>query len=133
MARVSSYETDRDGLIYVAARVTGPRGMQVGRFAVDTGAGMTMLDHGIAEAAGYSARDGEKPVGVRSAIGREVGYTLRVARFAALGFAARDFEVEVFDDDYHDLRGLMGMNFLSRFNFEVRSAEHRLRLERIGT
>ena len=33
---------------------------------------------------------------------------------------------------HDDIDGLLGMNFLSEFNYEVRSAEHRLLVEKIA-
>jgi hypothetical protein len=32
----------------------------------------------------------------------------------------------------HDIDGLLGMNFLSDFNIEIRMAERRIRLEKIA-
>ena len=87
----------------------------------------------IVDALGYTPRDAEAITDVYSAIGKEQGYTLRVARFAALGFDVADFRVHVFDlPDRYGIDGLAGLGFLRRFNYEIRSAEGRLLVESIN-
>jgi len=119
-------------LIIVRPRVTGPRGTTIGRFVLDTGSAVTTVTHEMANALGYSARDGFKRTRVHTAIGEETGYALRVAEFTVLDFTMRNFSVNVFDLGHDDIDGLLGMNFLSEFNYEVRSAEHRLLVEKIA-
>jgi clan AA aspartic protease (TIGR02281 family) len=99
---------------------------------LDTGAAVTTITHEMANALGYSARDGYKRTRVHTAIGLEPGYALRVAEFTVLDFTMRNFSVNVFDLGHDDIDGLLGMNFLSEFNYEVRSAEHRLLVEKIA-
>lgn len=78
----------------------------------------------VVDKLGYSPRDAEQITGVYSAVGKEQGYITRVARFAALGFEVEDFRVHVFDlADRYDIDGLLGLTFLRRLNYEVRSAE----------
>jgi hypothetical protein len=80
---------------------------------------------------GYSPRDGEAITTVRGAIGKEHGYTLRVAHFASLGFAVADFRLHVFDlAAGWGIDGLIGLSYLRQFNYEVRSAEGRILVER---
>ena len=119
-------------LIIVQPRVTGPRGTTSGRFVLDTGSAVTTMTHEMANALGYSARDGFKRTRVHTATGEETGYALRVAEFTVLHFTMRSFPVNVFDLGHDDIDGLLGMNFLSEFNYEVRSAEHRLLVEKIA-
>jgi len=83
------------------------------------------------ESIGYSARDGFKRARVHTAIGEEEGYALRVAGLAVLGFTMPRFPVHVFDLGHEDIHGLLGMNFLSDFNLEIRPAERRLLVERL--
>jgi len=67
-----------------------------------------------------------------AAIGKEQGWTLRVKRFSALGFVVMDYRVHVFDlATGDDIDGLIGLSLLNEFNYEVRSREGRLRVERI--
>jgi hypothetical protein len=80
---------------------------------------MTIASHVIKDI-GYVARDGIAITTVRSAIGEERGYTLKVARFAALGFVIPDFHVHVFDLAVgHDIDGLIALSFLRRFDYHA--------------
>lgn len=81
---------------------------------------------------GYSPRDGIRRTKIRTAIGAEEGYVLRVAELTVLGFTLTSFPVNVFDLGYEDIDGLLGMNFPSDFNDEIRSSERRILVERIG-
>lgn len=67
---------------------------------------------------------------MRSAVGEESGYLVRLADLTALGFTVPNVWIDVADIG-HDLDGLLGMNFLSDFNLEIRPAERRLLVERI--
>jgi hypothetical protein len=68
---------------------------------------------------------------VRSAIGKEQGWTLRVKRFSTLGFAVPDYRIHVFDlATGNDIDGLIGLSFLTSFNCEFRFTEGRIRVER---
>jgi clan AA aspartic protease (TIGR02281 family) len=126
--RETPFVTDGD-LIIVKALVSGPLGTASGRFVLDTGAVLTTMTHELADSIGYSARDGVRRARVRTAIGSEQGYVLRVASFAVLGFAMPSFPINVFDLGHEDLDGLVGLNFLSELNYDVRSAEQRILVE----
>ena len=68
---------------------------------------------------------------VRSAIGKEPGYMLRVRRFESLGFGFDDFLIHVHDlPSGFGIDGLLGLSFLKQFNYEIRSAEGRILVER---
>ncbi len=103
-------------LILVAATLTGKTGSMDLTLAVDTGASITLIEPGIIDFLGYSAKDGEKISIVSSALGNEAGYTLRIPRFKCLGHVLHDFLINV-----HDLPastgvdGLLGLNFLRHF------------------
>lgn len=68
---------------------------------------------------------------MRSAVAEEPGYIVRLAHFMALGFTLPGVHVNVADLS-HGIDGLLGMNFLSDFNLEIRPAERRLIAERIA-
>lgn len=54
-----------------------------------------------------------------------------MSRFTALGFTFADFLVHAFDlTDRADIDGLIGLDYLKQFNYEVRSAEGRILVER---
>lgn len=116
------------GLIVVGAVVRGPSGDVEVALALDTGSTETVINPWVVEALGYTVRDGEQITRVRSAIGDEQGYTLRVARFTALGFAHERFRVHVFDlAEGYGIDGLVGLTFLDRLNYEIRSVENLFR------
>jgi hypothetical protein len=52
--------------------------------------------------------------------------------FVALGVSTPNFALQVFDLDHEGVDGLLGMNFLRHFNFEVRPAERRILVELIN-
>jgi len=126
----SLFVTDGE-LLIVECFVTGPLSTVVGRFVIDTGAVVTTLQPEFTDSIGYSARDGIRRARIRSAIGSEEGYLLSIAEFEALGVPKKDFLVHVFDLGYDDIDGLLGLNFLSDLNHEVRSAERRILVEKI--
>jgi predicted aspartyl protease len=128
--KVTTFNPGAD-LILVSARVLGASGSRLPlRVAIDTGSSETTVRPEFIDMLGYSPRDGEKITTVRAALGKEHGYTLRVARFTALGYSIPDFQVHVFDlPEGLGLDGLIGLSFLRRFNYQVRSAEGRIVVE----
>jgi predicted aspartyl protease len=130
--RETQFDTDGD-LIIVKGVVKGPRRTTVGRFVLDTGAVLTTITHDLADLLGYSARDAIRRARVHTAVGSEEGYLLRVAALAVLGFTTPSFPVHVFDLGHDDIDGLVGLNFLSELNYEIRSAERRILTEAIAS
>lgn len=122
------FDTDRD-LIVVEVHVTGPLGAGLGRFVLDVAT--TMIPE-LANWIGYSESDAFKRTKVHTAIGEEEGYVVHVAELAVFGFAMPRFPVNVFDLGHKDIHGLLGMNFLSDFNFEIRPTEQRILVEKIA-
>jgi clan AA aspartic protease (TIGR02281 family) len=96
---------------------------------LDTGAAATTLTPRLVARIGYSRKDGYKDAKVHTAIGEERGYWLHVALLDVLGIATPDFAVTVFPLGHQDLDGLIGMNFLRNFNFEVRPEDRMIHLE----
>jgi hypothetical protein len=131
--KVTTFDPAGD-LLIVRARVWGPggRGQTPLQLAVDTGSSETIIIPDIVDDLGYSPRDGGAITTVRAAVGKEHGYTLRVAKFSALGFTVPDFRVHIFDlAAGFGIDGLVGLTFLRQFNYEVRSSEGRLLVERV--
>lgn len=59
---------------------------------------------------------------------------LRVTRFESLGFGFSSFRLHVHDlPEGVGIDGLLGLSFLRHFNYEVRSVEGRLLIERAST
>jgi len=129
MRSESSFEIDGD-LIIIEATFVGPKGRDTARLVLDTGSVLTTLIPAIAESIGYTSADRVARSVVRSAVAEEPGYIVRLSHLTALGFTLPDVHVNVADLS-HGIDGLLGMNFLSDFNLEIRPAERRLIVERI--
>ena len=71
---------------------------------------------------------------MRSAVGREHGYIIRVARFSSLGHREDNYGVHVQDlPEGWGIEGLIGLTFLRQFNYEIRSADGRILTTRIAS
>lgn len=130
MTRLSvPFVHDRE-LIVVEAEVVGRAGRTTSaRLVLDTGAAATTLTPNVIHAIGYSRRDAYKESTVHTAIGKEHGYWIHVAEFTVLDVTTPDFALTVFPLGHRDIDGLVGMNFLRHFNFEVRPDEQRILVE----
>jgi clan AA aspartic protease (TIGR02281 family) len=127
---LSSFVRDRE-LLLVNAEVAGPTGRTVeARLVLDTGAAATTLTPQVVEKIGYTRRGGFKKAKVHTAIGEEHGYWLRVAELTVLGVTTPDFALTVFRR-HKDIDGLVGMNFLRHFNFEIRPGDRQIVIELI--
>ena len=116
----------------VEGEVVGRAGRKTAaRLVLDTGAASTTLTPKLVERIGYSRKDGYKDARVHTAIGEERGYWLHVAQLDVLGIATPNFAVTVFPLGHQNLDGLVGMNFLRHFNFEIRPAERLVHLDLI--
>jgi clan AA aspartic protease (TIGR02281 family) len=130
MSRISRPFTRSRELILVDAVVVGRDGRTTAaQLVVDTGAAATTLTPELVEEIGYSRGDGYKHARVHTAISEERGYWLHVARLDVLGISTPDFAVTVFPLGHPNLDGLVGMNFLRHFNFEIRPEERTIHLE----
>lgn len=129
--KVTRFDRARD-LIFVSGRVWGPHGPPAPlRLVLDTGAAETIIVPEVLDELGYSPRQGEAITTMRSAVGREEGYMIRVARFACLGFHSADFLVHAHDlPESWGIDGLIGLSFLRQLNYEVRSLEGRIVVDR---
>jgi len=129
--KVTRFDRARD-LIIVGGRVWGPHGPPTPlRLAVDTGAAETIIVPDVLDELGYSPRQGEAITVLRSAVGYEQGYLIRVARFACLGFHRKDFRVHAHDlPEGFDIDGLLGLSFLNQFDYQIRSFQGRILVDR---
>jgi clan AA aspartic protease (TIGR02281 family) len=132
MTRLSSPFVRERELIVVEAEISGPSTRTEARLVLDTGAAATTLVPDVIERIGYTRRDGYKKAKVHTAVGEEKGHWLRVAEFSVLGVTTPDFALAVFPLGHEDIEGLVGMNFLRYFNFEVRPAERLILVELLG-
>jgi clan AA aspartic protease (TIGR02281 family) len=130
MRSETSFDLDGD-LIFVDAVVAGPSGQADVRLVLDTGAVLTTLVPRIAESIGYTSATRVARSVIRSAAAQEHGYIVRLAQLSTLGFTVPDVHADVADLG-HGIDGVLGMNFLSDFNFEIRPEERRILVERIS-
>lgn len=101
---------------------------------LDTGAAETIVVPEVLDELDYSPRDGEQITVMRSAVGREEGYIIRVAGFSCLGHVEHDYRVHVQDlPEGWGIEGLIGLTFLRQFNYEIRSSEGRILTARIAS
>jgi len=132
MKKISSSFIRSRELILVEAEVIGRDGRTTeAQLIVDTGAAATTLTPKLVKRIGYSRKDGYKDAKVQTAISEERGYWLHVAQLDVLGIATPNFAVTVFPLGHQNLDGLVGMNFLRHFNFEIRPAEQLIHVELI--
>lgn len=130
--KVTRFDPTSD-IIIVGARIWGPLGEKKISLAFDTAAAHTHVIPDILDDLGYSPRQGGDVTIVRSALGAEQGYMLPVSRFSALGFACNDFLVHVHDlPEGFGIDGLLGLSFLRQFNYEIRSGEGRILVDRLA-
>jgi clan AA aspartic protease (TIGR02281 family) len=133
MTKISSFFSRNRELILVDAEVVGRSGRTTqARLVVDTGSAATTLTPSVVKRIGYSRKDAYKDATVTTAIGEERGYWLHVAQLDVLGIATPNFAVTVFPLGHQNLDGLVGMNFLRHFNFEIRPVEQLIQLELIA-
>ena len=86
---VTRFDPSSD-LLVVRAVAVGPRGARARLdVAVDTGASVTVIAPYVLDRLGYSARQGDAITKLRSAIGEEPGYLIRVNQFRTLGHQCR--------------------------------------------
>jgi predicted aspartyl protease len=104
-------------LILIPVYLYGKHGRVKSRFVLDTGASYNIIDHSIADALGYSARDGVGFSTVSSAVGKERGYRLVIEGLEALGRRLDHTEVACHDLMGQGVEGLIGMAFLETFGW----------------
>lgn len=120
----------RHGLIVVAARIWGRRGSGFIALALDTAATETLIKPTVLSRFGYRDEDAEETTAIHSAIGVERGYLLRVERMWALGFSVGAHVVHAHDlPGHYDIDGLLGLRFLDRFDYTIRSRRHEIAVD----
>lgn len=87
---------------------------------LDTGAVFTIIDTGITDYLGYSAKDGHQRSTLDGAAGRSEGYLIKVPKFQCMGFDLQNFEVACHDMNSRlGVSGILGMNFLKQFRLDI--------------
>jgi predicted aspartyl protease len=130
--KVTRFDPDSD-LIIVDGRVWShdAKRERTLSLVLDTGAAETIITPDVLDELGYSARLGEQRTVMRSAVGREEGYMIRVAQFACLGHRESDFRIHAHDlPEGWGIDGLIGLSLLRALNYEIRSREGKILIER---
>jgi predicted aspartyl protease len=109
----------------------GPTSWCQARLVVDTAASKTTLVPRVVEKIGYSAVDAFGRTSVRSVIGHEAGYLVRIAEMDLLRVRVKNLPVMVCPLAYDDIDGLIGMNFLRHFNIHISNARQMIGIELI--
>lgn len=104
-------------LILVPVVLHGRYGHVKSHFILDTGASHTMVDPTLTDSLGYSAREASGFSTVASVLGKERGYRLIITRFETLGQGTQDFEIVCHNLHEQGVEGLIGMDFLTRFDW----------------
>ena len=93
--------------------------MRVVKLIVDTGAAMTMLSWEILEGLGYNPAGTRERVRLVTVSGVEFVPRITVESFYCLGEEVRDFPVICHDLPFNYVDGLLGMDFLRRFDVTI--------------
>jgi clan AA aspartic protease (TIGR02281 family) len=121
MRSVSSFGFVGD-LIELDVHLVGPNSAHRAELLLDTGATLTTISRRVAAILGYSFSARLARTKVDTAVGIERGYLVSLQRIEALRWAIPGMPVNV-SDVAEGLDGVLGMDFLSNFNFEIRPAE----------
>ena len=119
----------RKPIIPVDVLLEGPRGQQLIRMAVDTGATYTMAPTGAIRAIGYDPAASEDRIEFIAA--GSIEYTPRVTILAAQAFGVRLTHVEMVCHDLppqSPVRGLLGLNFLKHVSLHLDFPHRRLQI-----
>jgi clan AA aspartic protease (TIGR02281 family) len=130
MRSASSFEFVGD-LIQLEVRLVSLRSSRRAQLLLDTGAALTTIGRRIAGELGYSFSERVARTKVDTAAGVERGYLVSLLRIEALRWAMDGMLVNV-SDVGEGLDGVLGMDFLSNFNFEIRPAEQLIIAEPIS-
>ncbi len=118
------------GLIVVQARLWGRLGEGFIDLALETAASETLIKPEVLREFGYRKEDAVRVTTITSAIGVERGYLLRVDRLWALGFEVSDHVVHAHElPAQYDIDGLLGLRFLDRFDYTIRSRRNEIAVE----
>ena len=99
--------------------------------ALDTGATFTIVPWDIAIDLGYDPADPEGRQRIFTGSGVELCPVVTVKKMTALGMAVEDIKILCHDlPEGSCVDGLLGLNFLRMFDFEIRYSEGMISLKR---
>lgn len=117
----------RDQQIRLDATINGMRRQE---FIVDTGANTSSIPSSAVRALGIKIDDSTQVVGVATAGGVGLAYKVALDSVEIEGFIVRNLEVLVIDLPYDDDTGLLGLDFLRNFRYEIDNSQGTLLLRK---
>jgi len=127
---MSHYFDSKQGLIIVAANVTGPRGAALLHLALDTGATRTVINTTLLMALGYDPALSTDRVEITTGSGIEFAPLLTAERLTALGHSKINLPVLAHTlPSTAKVDGLLGLDFLRGTNLTIDFKNGSLRLD----
>ncbi|HTL71560.1 MAG TPA: retropepsin-like aspartic protease [Candidatus Eisenbacteria bacterium] len=127
---------NRDGHVFVEASLRGPGGRETrAMLLLDTGSSVTFLSSGKAAALGISEATPHQMVEVITTEGRYQAMGTVLSSIRVGGAEVTLMPVAVLQPKLNEPRigdGLLGVSFLSRFNFKIDYRRNKLVLERLS-
>ena len=128
MKTLMAFDSQSD-LIFLGMTIYGPNGSTDARVILDTGATLTMVRSGVLEAVGYDLQNLRANTTIVTGSGVEIVAELQIQKIQAL-----DHEIENMVVLCHDLPeesaldGLLGLNFLRKFDIAITYSDSTLTL-----
>ena len=96
-------------------------GQQNSRLMIDTGASLTVVSNAYYEnLLNTTSVEQGRSMTINTAGGNKQAFSIIVAEFSVGNYLVEDFEIVVMDlDNFQKADGLLGMNFLKNFKFEI--------------
>jgi len=111
----------KDGIILSFAEVTGPVGSRFVKMLLDTGATYTIIPHEVAIAIGCDPSASRKRVEFITASGSEYAPMVTIESIKCFGFEIKNFDVVCHNlPPKSSVDGLLGLNFLTHFNVNLK-------------
>ncbi len=119
---MKSYKLEKSGnLLILRAFIEGQKGRAYLKLLLDTGSAYTIIAQEILENIGCGPTTAKKKRRIITGSGYEIVPVVSVQKFHCLGKVVRNFEILAHtlpSGTYVD--GLLGMDFLSRFNVQIK-------------
>lgn len=128
MKTLMAFDSQSD-LIFLAMTIYGPNGSTDARVILDTGATLTMVRSGVLEAVGYDLQNLRANTTIVTGSGVEIVAELQIQKIQALDHEIENMVVLCHDlPEESGLDGLLGLNFLRRFDIAIKYSDSTLTL-----
>lgn len=130
LAPVTYAFNGHQGLVIVYARLTGPRGTEQARLAVDTGSAFTVIRKSRLSAVGYLTTSYPQNNPLQTANGIVMAALIEVGKFECFAHERFDFPIAVHDVSPNPrLDGVLGLDFLRGHFLEIDFPNGEIRLK----